>query len=104
MGGLNQNDDNYDTFRGRGVWDLNVDMMTQQNKVATAMIYHPLLAISILIVTLLASTNLSIMAPCIAGLSLSPSWAVAGTISADQSGQPARQYRGGQNWTFPRSP
>ena len=34
------------------------------------MIYHPLLMISILIVTLLASTNLSIIAPLIAGLIL----------------------------------
>ena len=55
-------------------------MMTQHNKVAARMIYHPLLMISILIVTLLASTNLSITAPFIAGLSLSPSWTVASRI------------------------
>ena len=36
--------------------------------------------ISILIVTLLASANLSFIAPFIAGLSLSPSWAVASSI------------------------
>ena len=65
---------------GVGVWDLNDDMMTQHNKVVATMIYHPLLMISILIVTLLASTNLSIAAPSIAGLSLGPSWAVAGSI------------------------
>ena len=55
-------------------------MMTQQNKVAVSMIYHPLLMISILTLTLLAGTNLSIIAPFIAGLSIGPSWAVAGTI------------------------
>ena len=53
-GGLDQNDDNDDSFGGWGVWDLNDDM------------------ISILIVTLLARTNLSI----IAGFSLSLRWAV----------------------------
>ena len=42
------------------------------------MIYHPLLMIHILIVTLLATTNQSFIAPFIAGLSLGPSWAVAG--------------------------
>ena len=55
---------------------MNDDMMTQHNKVAARMIYHPLLMISILIVTLLASTNLSIIAPLIAGLILSLRWAV----------------------------
>ena len=58
-------------------------MMTQHNKVASEMIHdssHPLLMICIFIVTLLASTNLSVTAPFIAGLSLSPSWAVAGSI------------------------
>ena len=55
-------------------------MMTQQNKVAAAMIYHPLLIIRILMVTLLASTNLSFIAPLIAELSLGLSWAVAGLI------------------------
>ena len=63
---------------GWGVWDLNDDMMTQHNNVADAMIYHPPLMICILIVTLLATTNL--IAPFIAGLSLLPSWAVAGSI------------------------
>ena len=55
-------------------------MMTQHNKVAAEMIHHPLLMICILIVTLLASTKLNIIAPFIAGLSLGPSWAVAGSI------------------------
>ena len=32
MGGLNQNDDNDDAFRGGGVLDLVDDMMTQHNK------------------------------------------------------------------------
>ena len=36
--------------------------------------------VCILIVTVLASTNLSIIAPFIVGLSLGPSWAVAGGI------------------------
>ena len=54
MGGLNQNDDNDDAFRGgSGVWDLDDDMMTQHNKVSAAMTYHPLLSILILKVTLL---------------------------------------------------
>ena len=79
MGGLNQNDDNDDAFRG-GVWDLNDDMITQHSKVAATMIWHPLLIICILKVTLLATTNLSNIAPFIAGISLSPSWAVAGSI------------------------
>ena len=57
---------------GWGVWDLNDDMMTQHDKVGAAMIYHPLLMIFTLIVTPLASTNISI----IAGLSLSLRWAV----------------------------
>ena len=65
---------------GWGVWDLDDDMMTQHNKVSAAMTYHPLLSIFILIVTLLVSTNLSFIAPFITGLSLSPSWAVAGSI------------------------
>ena len=65
---------------GVGVWDLNDDMMTQHNKVAGEMIHPPLLMICIFIVTLLASTNLSITAPFIAGLSLGPSWAVADSI------------------------
>ena len=56
-----------------GVWDLNDDMMTQPNKLAAAMIYQPFLMICILIVTLLASTNLSFIAPLIAELSLGPS-------------------------------
>ena len=61
--------------------DLNDDMMAQHNKVAAIMIiYHPLLMIYILIVTLLDSTKLSIIAPFIAGLSLGPSWVVAGSI------------------------
>ena len=47
---------------------------------AATMICHPLLIISVLKVTLLASTNLSIIAAFVAGLSLSPSWAVAGSI------------------------
>ena len=80
MGGLNQNDDNDDAFRGWGVWDLYDDMMTQHNKLAATMIYHPPLMIYVLIVTQLASTKLSIIAPFIAGLSLGPSWAVAGSI------------------------
>ena len=65
-----------------GVWDLNDYMMTEQNdnKVTAAMIYHPFHMIYILIVTLLASTNLSFIAPFIAGLSLGQSWAVAGSI------------------------
>ena len=75
MGGLNQNDDNDDTFRG-GVWDLNDDMMTQHNKVVATMIYHPLLMISILIANLFPRTNLSIIAPFIAGLILSLRWSV----------------------------
>ena len=54
--------------------------MTQHDKVTATMIYHPLLMLCILIVTLLASTNLSITAPFIAGLRLGPSWAVAGSI------------------------
>ena len=58
---------------GWGFWDLNDDMMTQQNKVAVSMIYHPLLMISILTLTLLAGTNLSIIAPFIAGL-----WTISG--------------------------
>ena len=68
---------------GWWVWDLNDYMMTEQNdnKVTAAMIYHPFHMIYILIVTLLASTNLSfIAAPFIAGLSLVQSWAVAGSI------------------------
>ena len=63
-----------------GVWDFNDDMMTHQNKEGAAMIYYPLLLICILIVTLLASANLSFIAPFIAGLSLGPSWAIAGLI------------------------
>ena len=59
-----------------GVWDLNDDMMTQHDKVGAAMIYHPLLMIFTLIVTPLASTNISIIAPLIAGLSLSLRWAL----------------------------
>ena len=55
-------------------------MMTQHNKVDATMTYHPLLMIYILIVTLLASTKLSIIAPFIAGLSFGPSWVVAGSI------------------------
>ena len=58
---------------GGGVWELNDDMKTQQNKLAAAMIYHPLLMISILIESELASKNLNIIAPFIAGLSLGPS-------------------------------
>ena len=65
---------------GGGVWDLNDDMMTQHNNVAAEMIHHPLLMIYIFIVTLLASTSLSITAPSIAGPKLGPSWAVAGSI------------------------
>ena len=82
MGGLNQNDDNDDAFRGGGwgVWDLNDDIMTQHNKVAAEMIHHPLFMICIFIVTLLASINISITAPFIAGLSFGPSWAVADSI------------------------
>ena len=57
---------------GWAVWDLNDDLMTQHDKVGAAMIYHPLLMIFTLIVTPLASTNISI----IAGLSLSLRWAV----------------------------
>ena len=45
-----------------GVWDFNDDMMTKQNKVAAAIIYHPLPIICIHKVTLFASTNLSLMA------------------------------------------
>ena len=55
---------------GWGVWDLYDDMMTQHNKLAATMIYHPPLMIYVLIVTQLASTKLSIIAPFIAGLSL----------------------------------
>ena len=63
MGCLNQNDDNDDTFRrGWGVWDLDDYIMTQHDKVSAAMIYHPLLILCFLSVTLLASTNLSIIA------------------------------------------
>ena len=62
------------------LWDLDNDIMTQHIKVADTMIYHPLLMIYILIVTLLDSTKLSIIAPFIAGLSLGPSWTVAGSI------------------------
>ena len=58
------------------MWDSNDDMMTQHNKVVATMIYHPLLMISILIVTLLPRTNLSIIAPFIAGLILSLRWSV----------------------------
>ena len=65
---------------GWGVWDLNDDVMTQHSKVAATMICHPLLIICVLKVTLLASTNLSIIAPFVAGLSLSPNWAVACSI------------------------
>ena len=65
---------------GWWVWDLNDDMMTQQNKVAAAMIYQPFRMIYILILTLLASTSLSFIAPFNAGLSISQSWAVAGSI------------------------
>ena len=54
-----------------GVWDLNDDMMTQHDNVGAAMIYHPILMISILIVTLLPMTNLSIIATFSAGLILS---------------------------------
>ena len=41
-------------------------MMTQHNKVAAAMIYHPFLMICILILALKASTNLNIIVPFIA--------------------------------------
>ena len=57
-----------------GLWALNDDMVIQQNKVATAMIYYPLLMMCIPILTLLASTNLSFIAPYIAGISLGLSW------------------------------
>ena len=77
---MGQNDDNDDAFGGWGFWVLNDDMMTQHDKVAAEMIHHPLLMICIFIVTLLASRNLSITAPFIAGHSLGPSWVVAGPI------------------------
>ena len=46
--GLNRNDDAF--LGGRGVGDLNEEMTIQQNKVAAAITYHPLLMIFILIV------------------------------------------------------
>ena len=68
---------------GWGVWDLNDDMMSQQNKVAAAMIYHPLFMIFILILTLLANKSLSF----IARFGLGPSWAIIDSISANPSSQ-----------------
>ena len=65
---------------GWGVWDLNDDMITKHSKVAATMIWHPLLIICILKVTLLATTNLSNIAPFNAGISLSSNWAVADSI------------------------
>ena len=60
MGGLNQNDDIDDASRGGwGVWDLNDDdgTISSKNKKAAAMIYHPLLMIFLMKVTLYISTN-----------------------------------------------
>ena len=57
------------------------------------MIDHPLLKIIILI--LLARTNLSSRVPFIEGLSLGSSWAVSGSNS-----QLIRQARGAQIWTL----
>ena len=59
---------------------VHSSIMSSGHKVAATVIYHPLLMIYILIVTLLDNTKLSIIAPLIAGLSLGPSWAVAGSI------------------------
>ena len=42
-------------------------MMTQHNKVADTMTYHPLLMIYVLIVTLFASIKLSIIASLLLG-------------------------------------
>ena len=53
----------------RGV-NQNDDMMAQHNKVAATLIYHPLLMIYILIVTLLASTKLRIIALLLLGSAL----------------------------------
>ena len=88
MWGLNQNDDNDDAFRrGWGVCDLEYYIMTQHDKVSFAMIYHILLILCFLAVILLASTNLSIIAPFIAGFSLSASWAVADSMLSLSVGQ-----------------
>ena len=65
---------------GWRVWDLNDDVMTQHSKVAATMICHPLLIICVLKLTVLASTNLNIIATFDAGPRFSPSWAVAGSI------------------------
>ena len=78
--------------------------MTQRNKVTAAMIYHPLLIICILMVTLLASTNLSFIAPLIAKLSFGLSWAVGGLILSRSFRPTGMQARGGQNWIFTQSP
>ena len=59
-----------------GGGDLQDDMVTQHNKVAAATFYQLLLMICMLIVTLLAGTNLSFIAPFIAG----SIWTVAGSI------------------------
>ena len=62
QGGLNQNDYIDDASRGGwGVWDLNDDdddgTISSKNKKAAAMIYHPLLMIFLMKVTLYISTN-----------------------------------------------
>ena len=57
---------------GWGVWDLNDDMMTQHNNLAAEMIHHPFLMIYVFIVTLLASTSLSITAYLLLGPNLVP--------------------------------
>ena len=62
------------------------------------MIHHPLLMICIFKVTLCASTNLSITASLIAGLSLRTSW-----LNFQLIGRANQQVRGGQNWTFPQA-
>ena len=88
---------------GWGVWTKMMKMMTQHNKVAGEMIHHPLLMICIFIVTLLASTNLSITAPFIAGLSLGPSWAVADSIFS-WSVRPTSRSEEGRIGLSPRHP
>ena len=70
------------TSNSKGDMNQNDDMMTPHNKEAAEMIHHHPFMICILIVTLLASTNLSIIAPFIAGL-----------ILISRSDQPAIQRR-----------
>ena len=63
----------------------------------------PLLKIYIFIVILLASTNLSITAPFIAGLRLGPSWAVAVSIFS-WSFRPISRSEEGRIGLFPGHP